>query len=158
MDCALLNRKGQVAIEFILLLVIMVSFIHAIILPTVYTSIGYVEDVARLSEIKLATENLMSAIDYVALSPGDAKRTVNIFVPEDGAIFLSPPGPQRTVFGEIVFEITLSAYAEACGGEICKKTFSTTKFAITGEDTIHGPEYYTIVVTKIDGDVSVEVQ
>jgi len=80
------NRKGQVSIEFLLLLIIMLLYIQLIIMPTIDFSANYAEDAIRLGEARFSAEKLANTIDYIALSSGESKQTIKLFVPKDANI------------------------------------------------------------------------
>lgn len=83
-------RKGQIAIEFILILIIMLIYIQTMIQPMLDSSINSIEEVSRLGQTRAATQKLVNAVDYVALSNGDAKQTISFYLPPNASITCQP--------------------------------------------------------------------
>ena len=75
-------QRGQISIEFILLIMVSLIFIHMIILPTADASIESTRDVKKVAGVKLAAEQIAAAVNQLAASSGEAKKTIMVFVPE----------------------------------------------------------------------------
>lgn len=78
--------KGQTSIEFILLIVIILLFVQALILPTVDLASNTAIEVSRIGQTKLAAERLSNAIQLIGVSANESRQTIHIFLPEKSSI------------------------------------------------------------------------
>ncbi|HLD58833.1 MAG TPA: hypothetical protein VI977_04305 [archaeon] len=83
---ALKNSRGQVSIEFIFLLLFIIIYITAVVMPMVNFSNNSAEEISRLGNAKIAAQKIAGTIDSVGLSPNSAKSTISVFLPEKSAI------------------------------------------------------------------------
>lgn len=81
-----LNGKGQVSIEYILILVIMLIYIQIMVQPIMQTAIDSSEEISQLGQVKAAAEKLSNAVDFISLSSGNSKQTVGFYLPPHTAI------------------------------------------------------------------------
>jgi uncharacterized protein (UPF0333 family) len=81
-----LNAKGQVSIEYILILVIMLIYIQIMVQPILETAVESSEEISQLGQVKAATEKLSNAVDFISLSSGNSKQTVGFYLPAHTAI------------------------------------------------------------------------
>ncbi len=80
------NRKGQISIEFILIILIVLVYITSVIQPTVKIATETTWDITRLSETKFAAQKLAAAINQLEASGGDGKKTISLFVPKGAVV------------------------------------------------------------------------
>ncbi|MDO8627377.1 MAG: hypothetical protein Q7K42_02845, partial [Candidatus Diapherotrites archaeon] len=127
------NKKGQIAIEFILLLVVMLVYIQTIIQPVLDTSYNATDDVTRLAQTRNAAQKLVNAIDYSSLSVGDASQQIRVFVPGKSSVGCNS-------LGEVNFSIVLNSTGvnTVCDfgdtdGDVskCSKTLKTVATILT---------------------------
>ncbi|MBN1941276.1 MAG: hypothetical protein JW772_03785 [Candidatus Diapherotrites archaeon] len=90
-----MKKRGQVSIEFIFLVVFMVTYITTSVMPTMAVTDGATQEVARLGNAKIAAQKLADAIETIDSSPVQAKKTIQLFVPEKTQIECNPG--QRTI-------------------------------------------------------------
>jgi len=81
-----LKEKGQVSIEFILIVVIALVYINVVVWPSVLESSRSASDIKAVADTKLSAMRLSNAINEATMASGDMKRSVNIFIPEGGKI------------------------------------------------------------------------
>ncbi len=86
MASVVLNKKGQVSIEFVLLLLVGLIYLQTISSAVITPAINSATDVSNVGEARLATEKIVNSINELSSSPGDAKKTINVFVPENTEI------------------------------------------------------------------------
>ena len=80
LDLAVLSKRGQVTVEFILLITIGMIYIAGSIWPIVDQGAGAAEDVKAVADAKLSSMKLAKALNEAAVSSGDMKKTFNIFL------------------------------------------------------------------------------
>tara|TARA_Y100000310_G_scaffold345396_1_gene464447 strand:- start:12191 stop:12706 length:516 start_codon:yes stop_codon:yes gene_type:complete len=83
------NKRGQISIEFILIILIALIYIHSVIQPTVNIAAWSTEDVTRLGQAKLAAQKIASAVNQMAINPAAGKKTISVFVPKGGTVSCS---------------------------------------------------------------------
>lgn len=119
------NKKGQVSIEFILIILIALIYIYSVIQPTLQVSAHSAEDVARLSNVKLSAQKLAGTINQLEANASEGQRTLKLFVPKGSYIECITASPG------IKFSATLSENLGAptgcdniTGEVICEETIS----------------------------------
>jgi len=86
LECAAVNRRGQVSIEFILLIVIVLVYIYMTVWPLMEDATASADDVKRVSETKIGAMKIANALNEAAVNSGDSRKTISILVPVDAAI------------------------------------------------------------------------
>lgn len=112
------SLKGQVSIEFVLIIVLMLMFIQTVIEPSVSGASNALEDIRQAGEIKAASQKLADSVDELALAPDGAVKTIFLFVPKSSKITCDATNKQ------IKYETNLSSEATAC--QPPKETISET--------------------------------
>ena len=101
-----LNRKGQVSIEFILIITIALFYIITIVMPIVLDSTTATEDVQGISNTKISAMKIANTLNEAESSSGSMKKTISIALP-DKAIISCCTVPDV---------IDMTAYVDASGG------------------------------------------
>jgi uncharacterized protein (UPF0333 family) len=78
-----MDSKGQASAEYLLLIVILLIIMGAVTIPLVGTSIDASMDVSDASQIKTAVSGIASAADLVYANGPGAKRTINVYIPQN---------------------------------------------------------------------------
>ena len=81
-----LNKKGQISVEFILIVTIAFVYIGATVLPIATDSAQAAFDVKGVADTKLSATKMVNALNEAASSSGDMKKTVSIVLPENSEI------------------------------------------------------------------------
>ena len=81
-----MREKGQVSIEFILIVTIALVYIYGVIWPIVDNSTNVATDIKAVADTKISAMKLANAVNEASVSSGDMKKTINIFLPEGGEI------------------------------------------------------------------------
>lgn len=102
------SLKGQVSIEFVLIIVLMLMFIQTVIEPSVSGASNALEDIRQAGEIKAASQKLADSVDELALAPDGAVKTIFLFVPKSSTITCDAANKQ------IKYDTNLSSEATAC--------------------------------------------
>ena len=142
-----LGRKGQASIEFIFLVIIILVYLHAILLPTVNYATAAANDAKRITEASFAAQKLADSINYVSSASGDSVQTISVFIPNDAAISCAS--------SSVAMAVTLGSatgYSAACGGLTCAKSYRIAQNIGCG--SITGPSMQRYKVFKIGGVIS----
>lgn len=81
------NIKGQIAIEYIILISILLLFFQAIVYPNVDFSENLVTDVYNITQTKQSIDKLSLEIDSFASSSNYGKRLVYFYLPSSSSFF-----------------------------------------------------------------------
>jgi uncharacterized protein (UPF0333 family) len=160
------KSRGQIALEFMLLLVFILVFISAVVLPNVDFAGATTQEIERLGQARIAAEKIANTANRLQHQASDAKQTILVFVPKDSNL-LCEPG----VDGNIGFEVQLqSAPASACETDLDRiqpgSSFVCTKrFLIPNLDCdppqipfVEGKQSVTMVIEKNAGQIVVSSQ
>ena len=161
-----LNGRGQVSIEYILLLIIMLIYVQIMIQPILETAVNSSEEISRLGQVKAAAEKLTNAVDFVSLSSGNTKQTVSFFLPPETSISCSPSTKQFTYTANI--NITHEACQDDADGD---DLLCTKRIPVVGSSQLNcvnfgrgqsissasaTGRYYDVAVRKVGDTVYVE--
>ncbi len=84
---AVLNKKGQISIEFLIIIIVSLIYIHSVTKPIlVDTATAAAEDVKRLADAKIAAQRLADAINEAAAASGESKKTIHVFLPANASV------------------------------------------------------------------------
>jgi len=103
---------GQASVEFMLLIVLILFYINTIISPSLDTGTKSLQDTTRLGAIRLSAQKIANAIDYVGSLTGEARTTVNVFIPERTVIYCDAGNPVGSLVG---FRADVDLNTTACG-------------------------------------------
>lgn len=79
-----LDKRGQVSVEYLLIVLVLILVLSIVTIPLIGKSIDSSNDVSDASDAKVATDTLANAADVVYANGPGAKRTVSFFVPQTG--------------------------------------------------------------------------
>jgi len=99
---AVLSKKGQISVEFILLVVICLIYIAGAIWPIMGQGADAAGDVKAVADAKLSSMKLAKALNQASLSSGDMKKTFNLYLGPDSVIACDFPN------NEIDYTVTVS--------------------------------------------------
>jgi uncharacterized protein (UPF0333 family) len=77
---AVLSKKGQISVEFILLITIALIYITTSVWPIVDQGADAAEDVKSVADAKFSSMKLAKALNEAAVSSGDMKKTFEVFL------------------------------------------------------------------------------
>ena len=165
MGSGILNQRGQISIEFILILVFGLVYIIGIIGPVVDESAQATVDIKSVSDTKVSAMKLANALDEAGTSSGNMKKTIQILIPKGAGLTCNTNGGAEGVD----FTATVSYIgggwnpdADNCTdfgtGFTCSSKIgilSDTATALTGCPIMTGPLFRTVVVEKTGAIISV---
>ena len=108
MGAAILNEHGQVTIEFLLVLVIMLLYVQVLVIPISDSAVQAIEDVSRVANATLSTSKIVDNISFVSSLPGNSRQVVYIYVPKDSEITCNQ------LNNSVDFKVNLHKTAVAC--------------------------------------------
>ena len=153
------NRRGQISIEFILIVLIIIIYIHSVVQPTLMIATESAQDTTRISNVKLAAEKLAGTINQLEASQGNGRKTIDLFVPEKSYVECTPTS--------IDFGATLSdrlGTPAGCSNGMCSSSIQTLatnlscNFGETPAEKIDATESSVLMkvsVTKSGSSISV---
>ncbi|MDO8538771.1 MAG: hypothetical protein Q7S21_07885 [archaeon] len=78
--------KGQVSVEFMLLIVIVLLYIQTVIQPSLQIAANSVNDSVRVGQARFAVEKIANAVEFAQSTYGTTKQTIKILIPKDSEI------------------------------------------------------------------------
>ena len=100
------SKRGQISIEFILILLIVIIYIFSVIQPTSKIATESTNDIARLSQAKIAAQKIATGINQLEANQSIGKKTISVLVPKNSTVRCGT----GTEEGKIIFEVTMSEY------------------------------------------------
>jgi uncharacterized protein (UPF0333 family) len=156
MESDTMNTKGQISIEYILLIIVLLVFIQSFIQPVFESSINASQDVSLVGQARSGAQKLVNALNFVGASPGDMKQTVDFFLPANST--LSCDSATKVV----TFTTLLSAEHDSCTAGLCTKSlpiYDSINLNCDNLGTLSPGEtqgkYYSVIVTRSSGVVDV---
>lgn len=107
-----LGRKGQVTIEFMLLLTLIMIYLTTIVQPSLAVAESAVKDASGLAKARLAAEKLANAVNGVGVSSGEARRSISLFIPKNAEISCASTADAKPA---IKMSFRLQRESAACG-------------------------------------------
>ena len=115
--------NGQISLEFLLIIALVFALIASVSAPLAHQARLYSEDIAKVSEMRISLETIVTAADIVGATGVGARRTVRVHFPN--VTILKPE--LLSVSKNISFEVELSDGA--------KTLEKTSKYFIKGSSS-----------------------
>lgn len=114
------KQKGQAAIEFIFIILIVVVYIFTATLPLIENAKGSIEDIDNITKINTESQRIVNSINKISLLGTGSKETLTIIIPSYSKI--------NCATNEISFETKINNTGNNppttyCKNNICTKTF-----------------------------------
>lgn len=150
------NQKGQISLEFMLLLVFLLLYLSTSLLPGIELAARSTQEVESIGQARIAAQKIVSTIDRLQSQTSGARQTITIFIPKDVNIFCSDGTPDIIGFS---FELK-GPPVIACENDDdnpqdpikCTRKYPTTAgntvSCSSGTDNILGGQTVNIVVSK----------
>ena len=91
----ILSRRGQISIEFILIVTISLVYINFYVWESVESASMTATDIKAVADTKVSSMKLANAMNEAATSSGNMKKTINIFLPENAMIACNVADPNN---------------------------------------------------------------
>ncbi|MDI9617595.1 class III signal peptide-containing protein [Methanothermobacter sp.] len=95
-----MDSRGQVSLEYLLLILVVILVLGGVTIPLIGSSIEASTDVSRASDAKVAVQTLADAANIVYSNGPGAKRTVSFYLPVDGVLLFEN--------NRVIFTVTYS--------------------------------------------------
>lgn len=118
------NRNGQIAIEYIVLIAILLLFFQAVIYPNVTFSENMINDIYSITQTKQSFEKLGDDISSFSSTPGYGKRLVYFYLPSSSRI----TGCSGGVDSNITYTINISSQTPKPNISACDRNTNICTF------------------------------
>jgi len=151
MASCFLNKKGQISIEFVLILLIGLIYLNTISSAVIYPAIDSAKDVSNIGEARLAVEKIVNSVNELAASPGEGKKTINVFVPEKTTITCTGSAVKFSV--QVAGNNIGSCKAANDGDDdhICSKSIAISAVDCTGFPILNRKSLVALKIAKVSG-------
>lgn len=140
------SNRGQLSVEFILIVLVVFILIETIILPLRDYSEGSVKDMTTVSYLEQDLSKITSAInDLNYYSAGEI--TVNLHIPDDANMFISP----SSAFDVNIFYVLKSNSTDLntyCPNNLCTKSLSIKNVRVGKTLNLYSGNDYNLLVGK----------
>ncbi len=79
-------RRGQVAIEFIFIILIVIVYLFGVTMPLLQNTRGIIEDIDNVTKANYATAQIANTGNRISLMGTGSKETITVFVPKNSII------------------------------------------------------------------------
>lgn len=154
------NIKGQIAIEYIILIAILLLFFQSVIYPNVTFSENMISDVYEITQTKQSMEKFGEDISSFSSTPGYGKRLFYLYLPKNASI-TSCNSAEST----INYQIKISPQAPQPNIANCNRATNICTFSkilyissspITCENIGPGFNGYLVVEKTSNGSIDVK--
>jgi uncharacterized protein (UPF0333 family) len=156
-----LGKRGQLSVEFILIVLVVLILVEAIILPLRDYSENSVKDVLTVSYLEQDISKIQTAINSLS-TYDEGKVTVNLHIPEDSNFFILKRNSQdlNILYG-FVYGSSDMNFAKCknniCSHEILLGDYEVTPKEITSGSTygfgLYGPIDQKLIITKLASEI-----
>ena len=128
-----MKHKGQVALEFIFIILLIVVYIFSVTKPLIESSQGIIEDIDTITRSNNEATKLFNSVKRVSMLAEGSKETIQLFIPlngevgcyNDNTIGFRAKINQRTLNGT-----PINSPAALCPNNWCDKNFDTSGITI----------------------------
>jgi Flp pilus assembly pilin Flp len=141
-------EKGQTAIEFIFIVLLVVVYIVTVTTPLVGQTKNIMNDTANVSIANNETQKIFNQMQEISLSGVDSKKTFTIIVPDETTIICRDA---NISFETKVKQKPFPAQCTTVPGDayaLCIKTFTTRATLECRRQSIDGPTKASIILIK----------
>ncbi len=115
-----MKNRGQVALEFILIILIIVIYLFTVTKPIIENSQGAIEDIENVSRASNEAQKITNSINKVAMLANGSKDKVSVFVPKNSKIICDS---EVIKFESQINETGANPTISICKENICDKNF-----------------------------------
>jgi uncharacterized protein (UPF0333 family) len=133
-----MDNKGQLSVEYLLLLVVIFVVFGAMITYLIGPSIDSANDISRVSAASNAVNSIANAANLVYSNGPNSKRTLQVYIPDNTVITCNYTGWTST-------NGSVNAYVTLSNGSI--ETITSPTFWRLDPNTYNSPGYHTVVLS-----------
>ena len=137
-------QRGQAALEFIFLILIVVIYLTTVVMPLTKDSKNAITDIDTIAKANNETQKIMNTIQRVSTFGVGTKETLTVFIPINTTIYCHDKNIS------FVSTLTTKPYPAQCPSGTCSKTFliPANKTMDCLGVTFTGPNTEQIVIKK----------
>jgi uncharacterized protein (UPF0333 family) len=139
-----MDYKGQISVEYLLLIVVILIILGSVTLPLIGRSIDASNDISWTSDAKNAVSTIANAVNIVYSNGPQAKRTLTVYIPKNGMNFNNTSN-------------LLGLTYKLSDGLTNKTVNSTIYYPVTTNPTTLNKGWYNVVVYWTVGQSSINV-
>jgi uncharacterized protein (UPF0333 family) len=158
-----INKKGQLSVEFILIILVILVLIETIILPLRDYSQNSLQDVSSIAYLENAKDKIISTVN-IAQAYSEVKLNVKFYIPEDVNFYLLDfqNGDSNILYTYKLKSGDISV--KDCDINRCSnqayigKVRVASNVAVTDNAlgyTFEGPNNYSLTITKASGIITI---
>jgi len=137
-----MNKNGQLSVEFILIVLVVLILIETIIIPLRDYSEASIKDITTISYLESDAKKILQAIsDLNAYS--DGKLDVKLHIPEDANFYIVTYTHFNIPFSGVSYSYTLKSQdlnVGSCDSNGCVKSFELPVVSIVGGSDMNFPK------------------
>lgn len=156
-----MNSKGQAAIEFIMLILIVIIYLLTITRPLVDNAKSLTEDVQLIVRADAESKRIVNSVTEVSMLGQGTKKTLLLFIPYNAVIecdetknaIIFDLNFQMPIIGSVGSDCTAPDKSVCCEGSECRKTYLFPENEIKIEctkQTMTGTTNIIIINNKVD--------
>jgi uncharacterized protein (UPF0333 family) len=159
-----MDVKGQVSVEYLLVILVIIIILGSVSIPLIRTSINSSMDISKTSDASTAVNSIANAVNVVYANGPGAKRTVSVYIPVSSSLDYNGNSITMNVAGvaknsSIPINESNSSTMEGVNASVpCNVQFNSTSSS-TASSTIpvNKGQWYTVTVQWVVGDNCVTV-
>ena len=154
-----MKSRGQAAIEFIFIVLLIVVYLFSVTKPLVESSQGIIEDIDTVSRANNEAKKIVNSVKRVSMLGVGSKETVQLFIPKDGRVGCYNDGNigfiakinLRTLNGT-----PINTPTSLCPNNSCDKNFDTPNVEIVCNFNapLKGTQRFSIIKTR-SGEITI---
>jgi len=118
--------KGQAALEFIFIILLIVVYIFTVTMPLVNSAQGAITDIDTITRANNETQKIFDSVKRVSLQGTGSKETINLFIPENAYVGCYEDGNigfKALINQQISDEESVNPQTDLCENNLCDKNF-----------------------------------
>lgn len=148
-----MDSRGQASVEYLFLMLIFLIVLVSVTVPFAGDAISSSQNVSIASDAKTAVSTIANAVNVVYSNGPGAKRTVNVFIPQDSSLGYDA---NENVLTLNLTDIPVSASNPSAGDK--PNVNSTVPYTVTVPDGTITKGWHTFVVTWEAESASITVK
>lgn len=150
-------QRGQVAIEFIFILLIIVVYIFTVTMPLIQSTESAIIDIEKIGKIKNEADKLNQTINKINLFGDGSKETINVFIPAQTQINCDETN-NRISFTAQINRTQINPTIANCNNDICNYEYDQFQnLTLDCVEDVFVSGNYKIEILKADGNIRLRI-